>query len=108
MFSLRCCCFAGHQLTAKQRRSHFGSGTNRKGRCYDTHHVWTFQAYEHIMDYSTFLLNMPFFKLDMVQVGAGLQDSTARHGIAHGTVRALLLSAVLACIVCCDQPSAMS
>lgn len=68
----RCCtlsaCAAGRPLTAKQRRSHFSCAASRKGRCFDTQHVWTFLIYEHILDYSTFLLNMPFFRLDMVQV----------------------------------------
>lgn len=55
-------------MSSKQRRAHFSSGYSRKGRCYDTDHVWTFQVYEHIMDYSTFLLNMPLLHFDMVQV----------------------------------------
>jgi hypothetical protein len=65
LWSLPC---AGKPMTSKQRRAHFSSAHSRKGRCYDTDHVWTFQVYEHIMDYSTFLLNMPLLKFDMVQV----------------------------------------
>ena len=46
---------------------------------FDYNHVWTFQMYEHVLDYNTFTLNLPFFKLDLVQVGGegkreGLRD----------------------------------
>jgi hypothetical protein len=59
---------AGRPLSSKQRRSHFSCVASRKGRCFDTQHVWTFLIYEHVLDYSTFLLNLPFFRIDMVQV----------------------------------------
>lgn len=56
-------------MSSKQRRAHFSSAAHRRGNCFDCDHVWTFQMYEHLMDYSTFLLNLPFFRVDMVQVG---------------------------------------
>lgn len=56
-------------MSSRQRRAHFSSAGHRRGHCFDRDHVWTFQMYEHLMDYSTFLLNLPFFRVDMVQVG---------------------------------------
>jgi hypothetical protein len=68
--------------------------------------VWTFQVYEHIIDYSTFLLNLPFFRLDMVQVGltpahrsipqhSTAHQVTAQHGTGYG--QHCVLSTALAC-----------
>jgi len=63
--------WTGKPLSGKQRRSHFASSANRQGRCFSTDHVWTFQMYDHTLNYATFHLNVPFFKLDMVQVLGG-------------------------------------
>ena len=35
---------------------------------FDTEHVWTFQIYDQVMDYSTFKLPLPFFPIEVAQV----------------------------------------
>lgn len=60
--------WTGKPLSAAKRRRHFSYQSGRHGRQYDTDNVWTFQMYDHVMDYSTFTLPIPFFKVDLVQV----------------------------------------
>eukprot|EP00775_Hariotina_reticulata_P011814 gene11814-11958_t len=61
----------GGPLPASRRRAFFGSKANMAGRSFDTHNVWTFHLYDQSMDYATFRLVFPLFKLDLVQVLAG-------------------------------------
>eukprot|EP00879_Flechtneria_rotunda_P002897 GHRR01003113.1.p2 GENE.GHRR01003113.1~~GHRR01003113.1.p2 ORF type:complete len:192 (+),score=51.53 GHRR01003113.1:1108-1683(+) len=61
----------GRPLCPGKRRCHFSSKSNREGCVFDTEHVWTFQAYDQSMDYATFTVPVPFFKLDLVQVRTG-------------------------------------
>jgi hypothetical protein len=60
--------WSGKALTGPKRRALFGGKAARQGRCFDTEHVWTFQVYDHVCDYATFMLPIPFFKVDLVQV----------------------------------------
>eukprot|EP00878_Enallax_costatus_P023186 GHUV01024650.1.p2 GENE.GHUV01024650.1~~GHUV01024650.1.p2 ORF type:complete len:334 (+),score=107.30 GHUV01024650.1:4074-5075(+) len=75
--------WAGNPMSAARRRSYFANKGNRQGRFYDTEHVWTFQLYDQSLDYSTFALPIPLFKLDLVQVLDGqpmqlmLQDTSS-------------------------------
>lgn len=59
---------SGKAMSSSRRKSFFASEANREGRCYDTEHVWTFQLFDQNMDYSTFMLPIPLFKLDLIQV----------------------------------------
>lgn len=61
--------WTGKPLSAAKRRGHFSCKSGRQGRLFDTDNVWTFQVYDHVMDYSTFTLPVPFFRVDLVQVG---------------------------------------
>eukprot|EP00882_Tetradesmus_deserticola_P027925 GHRQ01031071.1.p1 GENE.GHRQ01031071.1~~GHRQ01031071.1.p1 ORF type:complete len:145 (-),score=73.64 GHRQ01031071.1:71-505(-) len=60
--------WSGKALTGCKRRALFGGKAARQGRCFDTQHVWTFQVYDHLCDYASFQLPIPFFKVDLVQV----------------------------------------
>lgn len=60
--------WSGKPLSAGKRRSLFASRSNRQGKAFDTEHVWTFQLYDQSMDYSTFTLPIPLFKLDLIKV----------------------------------------
>uniref|UniRef100_A0A383VBM9 Domain of unknown function at the cortex 1 domain-containing protein n=1 Tax=Tetradesmus obliquus TaxID=3088 RepID=A0A383VBM9_TETOB len=60
--------WSGKALSGAKRRALFGGKAARQGRCFDTEHVWTFQVYDHVCDYGSFLLPIPFFKVDLVQV----------------------------------------
>lgn len=68
-FLFACPACAGKTLSAKQRRSHFASSANRQGACFSMYHVWTFQMYDHVMNYATITLNVPFVRVDLVRVG---------------------------------------
>lgn len=66
--------WSGKAMSPGKRRSFFASRSNRQGRNFDTEHVWTFQLYDQTMDYSTFTLPIPLFKLDLVQVRTGVGE----------------------------------
>jgi len=66
-----CSRWSGAPLAASKRQAQFRSAAARKGRVFDTEHVWTFQIYDQVMDYSSFQLPLPFFPIEVAQVLSG-------------------------------------